>query len=157
VLDDQLLGPDDAFEVALLDANTGASLAAALSLSRTDALFNLQANGTERVSQGPSTGSGQAVTRIDNADGSRTYLVDLSGIAADTAVNLSFDLIGFGGNGSQVTINDVRLLGSNTAPVAVKTLIQTAELGADRLFRGEHGVARLGGKLRIVARVVQAA
>jgi len=77
-------------------------LAGALNLSRTDALFNLQANGTERTSQG--------ITRTDNADGSRTYLVDLSGIAADTAVNLSFDLIGFGGNGSQVTINDARLL-----------------------------------------------
>ena len=39
VLDDQLIGPDDAFEAALLDANTGASLAGALNLSRTDALF----------------------------------------------------------------------------------------------------------------------
>ncbi len=122
VLDDQLIGPDDAFEAALLDANTGASLAGALNLSRTDALFNLQANGTERVSQG--------ITRIDNADGSRTYLVDLSGIAADTAVNLSFDLIGFGGNGSQVTINDVRLLSAiatNSAPLAVNDAVSTLE------------------------------
>jgi len=39
ILDDQLIGPDDAFEAALLDANTGASLAGALNLSRTDALF----------------------------------------------------------------------------------------------------------------------
>ena len=122
VLDDQLIGPDDASKRRCSYANTGASLAGALNLSRTDALFNLQANGTERVSQG--------ITRIDNADGSRTYLVDLSGIAADTAVNLSFDLIGFGGNGSQVTINDVRLLSdvaTNTAPVAVNDAVSTLE------------------------------
>ena len=34
--------------------------------------------------------------RSDNADGSRTYVLDLSSISAGTAVNLSFDLIGFG-------------------------------------------------------------
>jgi hypothetical protein len=43
----------------------------------------------------------QGVTHVTHADGSRTYLVDLSGIARDAdgtvAVNLSFDLIGFGG------------------------------------------------------------
>jgi VCBS repeat-containing protein len=132
VLDDQLIGPDDAFEAALLDANTGASLASALSLTRTDALLNLQANGTERLSPGPSTGSGQAVTRTDNPDGSRTYLVDLTGIAAGTAVNLSFDLIGFGQtdieqHGSRVTLDDVRLLGANTAPTATDDSVTTPE------------------------------
>jgi hypothetical protein len=52
----------------LLDANTGLSLAGALSLGHTDALLNLQANGTETAASN--------VTRIINADGSRTYLVD---------------------------------------------------------------------------------
>ena len=45
-------------------------------------------------------------------------------------MNLSFDLIGFGGNGSQVTINDVRLLSdvaTNTAPVAVNDAVSTLE------------------------------
>lgn len=46
-------GPDDAFEVALLNAHTGASLASTIGL-----------------------------THVTNPDGSRTYLVDLAGIAA---------------------------------------------------------------------------
>ena len=69
----------------------------------------------------------------DNADGSRTYLLDLSSIsssmAANTPVNLSFDLIGFGITagqlGSHVSIKDVRLIKS---PVAVD---DTATLNED--------------------------
>jgi len=104
-LGDQAAGPDDAFEVALLDANTGLSLLGPTGLTRNDAFLNLQANGEEHKASG--------ITRIDNADSSRTYLVDLGGIAAGTAVNLSFDLIGFGqgseaGN-SQITVRDLRL------------------------------------------------
>jgi hypothetical protein len=106
-LDDAANGPDDAFEVGLLNANTGASLTQPIAKTRTDALLNLQANGTELEAQG--------VTHVVNADGSRTYVVDLSGIAAGTAVNLSFDLIGFGKDEatmkSHVTVRDVRLLG----------------------------------------------
>ncbi|QNM98753.1 tandem-95 repeat protein [Chitinimonas koreensis] len=106
-LDDQA-GPDDAFEAALLDATTGASLAGSLGMSHSDALLNIQADGRQRL--------GQGVTVTVNADGSRTYLIDLQGIAAGTAVNLSFDLIGFGRDaaslGSHATIRDVRLLGA---------------------------------------------
>ena len=68
VLDDVNGAPDDAFEVALLDANTGLSLAGALSLTRTDALLNIQANGAELKATG--------VTSVINPDGSRTYVVD---------------------------------------------------------------------------------
>jgi VCBS repeat-containing protein len=101
---DNLTGaPDDAFEVALLDANTGASLLGGTGLTRSDAFLNLQADGTQNLAN--------CVTCINNADGSRTYRVDLAGIAAGTAVNLSFDLIGFGQNGSHVTVRDVRLSG----------------------------------------------
>ena len=60
--------PDDAFEVALLNANTGASLTAPIGLSRTDALLNLQANGNELKATG--------VTSVINTDGSRTYIVN---------------------------------------------------------------------------------
>jgi hypothetical protein len=38
----------------------------------------------------------------------RTYRVDLSGIAAGTAVNLSFDLLGLGKASSHITVSDVR-------------------------------------------------
>jgi len=98
-------GPDDTFEVALLDANTGRSLLGGTGLSRNDAFLNLQANGKEYKASG--------IARLDNADGSRTYLVDLSGIAAGTTVNLAFDLIGFGQGleaaNSRLTIRDLRL------------------------------------------------
>ena len=59
--------PSDAF-VALLNANTGASLAAPIGLTRTDALLNIQANGAELKATG--------VTSVINPDGSRTYVVD---------------------------------------------------------------------------------
>jgi VCBS repeat-containing protein len=98
-------GPSDAFEVALLDANTGLSLMGGTGLTHNDAILNLQTDGSEHKASG--------ITRLDNADGSRTYLVDLAGIASGTAVNLSFDLIGFGlgaeaGN-SRITVRDLRL------------------------------------------------
>jgi hypothetical protein len=44
-LDDAAAGPDDAFEVALLNANTGASLLGSIALTHTDALLNLQPGG----------------------------------------------------------------------------------------------------------------
>ena len=61
----------------------------------------------------------------------RTYVLDLSGIAAGTAVNLSFDLIGFGLSasqlGSRVNISDVRLI---SAPLAVNDTDTLAEDGS---------------------------
>jgi hypothetical protein len=93
--------PEDAFEAALLDANTGASLLDPISLSDTDTFLNLQGDGQAFLSD--------AVRVIANADGSRTYVVDLSGIATGTAVNLSFDLLGFGEARSHVTIRDLHI------------------------------------------------
>ncbi|MDX8386391.1 MAG: hypothetical protein R8M11_07730, partial [Gallionella sp.] len=92
--------PDDAFGVALLDAGTGASLLGGIGLTHSDSFLNLQADGAEHSATG--------VTRTTNADGSRTYRVDLAGVAAGTVANLSFDLIGFGANNSQVTLSDIR-------------------------------------------------
>jgi hypothetical protein len=102
-LDNVTGAPHDAFEVALLDANTGASLLGSDGLTRSDAFLNLQADGTQNAAS--------CVTCINNADGSRTYRVDLAGVPAGVAANLSFDLIGFGQNGSHVTVRDVRLSG----------------------------------------------
>ena len=59
-------GPSDAFEVALLNANTGASVAGATGLTHTDALLNLQAGGAELAASG--------VSYVSNQDGSRTCL-----------------------------------------------------------------------------------
>jgi hypothetical protein len=95
-------------------------LTSAIGLSHTDALLNLQASGAELAAQG--------VSHITNADGSRTYLVDLGGIARNAdgsvAVNLSFDLIGFGANGSHVNVSDVRVFGQ---PQAADDVVSGAE------------------------------
>ena len=126
-LDDAAAGPDDALEVALLNANTGASLLGNIALTRTDALLNLQANGAELAASG--------VTFVTNLDGSRTYLVDLAGVntngAAGTAVNLSFDLIGFGTSapnlGSHATVSRVRLLSNQPTPQTRDDSVTLAE------------------------------
>lgn len=102
-LDDLNGAPDDAFEVALLDANTGLSVLGSNGLTRTDSFLNLQADGTQHVSD--------CVICTVNPDGSRTYRVDLSGVAKNTAVNLSFDLLGFGRDNSHVTLSDIRVSG----------------------------------------------
>ena len=164
--------PQDAFEVALQDANTGQSLTGSgLAGSHSDALLNVQL-----ASSGNSGNPGSATTfnrsatgfnapalqhraasalrHTDNADGSRTYVLDLSGLLGSgtssngtsssgagnvssgqtssptsRSVNLSFDLIGFGQNqaqlGSQVRISDVRLF---SAPVAVDVSVTIQEM-----------------------------
>ena len=118
--------------------DTGAALTGPIGLTHTDALLNLQANGAELAASG--------VTHVTNQDGSRTYLVDLSGMARNAdgsvAVNLSFDLIGFGNTaptlGSQVTVSDVRLLGQaqtqdDSATSAEDTVAQIVALANDVL------------------------
>ena len=75
-----LSGPSDAFEAALLDANTGLPLlgddAGRVGLSRSDALLNLQTDGTERLASG--------VRKVTNADGSATYYLDLPAALAES-------------------------------------------------------------------------
>jgi VCBS repeat-containing protein len=118
---DNLTGaPHDAFEVALLDANTGASLLGSDGLTRSDAFLNLQADGAQNMAN--------CVTCINNADGSRTYRVDLAGVPAGIAANLSFDLIGFGQNGSHVTVRDVRLSGLPQLHDDAATLLEDGTL-----------------------------
>ncbi len=104
-LSNEGIGPDDAFEVALLNALTGETILGGTGLTKSDAILNLQADGTEYA--------GAAVTVICNLDGSRTVLINLAGIAAGTILNLSFDLIGFGrgasAESSRVTIRDLHI------------------------------------------------
>jgi VCBS repeat-containing protein len=114
--------------VALLDANTGLSLMGSTGLTHNDAILNLQANGAEHKASG--------ITRLDNADGSRTYLIDLAGIAAGTVVNLAFDLIGFGlgaaAGDSRITIRDLRLGVPQTADDSI-TLAEDTPVVIDAL------------------------
>src|SRR5262249_52344928 len=85
-------------------------------ITHTDAFLNRQADGTEHTAQG--------VTHLDNADGSRTYRVDLQGIPAGTAVNLVFDLIGFGEGNSQITNDGIRVI---STPIVHDDTATTAE------------------------------
>lgn len=122
-LDDVNGAPDDAFEVALIDASTGLSLLGGTGLTHNDAFLNLQADGSEYKASG--------VTTVRNADGSRTVLVDLAGIPAGTVVNLAFDLIGFGKGAaaasSRVTVKDLHLGLPEDGPVAHDDTAATAE------------------------------
>ncbi|MDS4013282.1 MAG: Ig-like domain-containing protein, partial [Candidatus Accumulibacter sp.] len=126
-LDDVDNAPDDAFEVALIDANTGLSLLGGTGLTHNDAFLNLQADGSETKSSG--------VTTIRNPDGSRSVLVDLAGVHANapagTVVNLSFDLIGFGRGtaavSSRVTVKDLHLGLPQEGPQARDDSATTAE------------------------------
>ena len=76
--------------------------------------------------------SAAGLRHTDNADGSRTYVLDLSSIAAGTPINLSFDLIGFGMTaaqlGSQVSIKDVRLVSTPVAVDDAATLLEDGSL-----------------------------
>ena len=76
-LDDVNNAPDDAFEVALLNATTGASLLGGTGLMRNDAIINLQADGSEHAASG--------VTSRRNADGSRSYVVDLAALSGGSS------------------------------------------------------------------------
>jgi|CXWL01.1.fsa_nt_gi hypothetical protein len=136
-LDDLNGAPDDAFEVALLNANDGSSLLGNTGLTHSDAFLNLQGDGTEHTSSG--------VTRITNPDGSRTYRLDLSGVASGTAVNLSFDLIGFGQNNSHVNISDVRLSGLPQLHDDAVTLLEDGTSAKSLVIAGLSQCNRYGG------------
>ena len=145
-LDDVSNAPDDAFEVALIDANTGLSLLGGTGLTHNDAFLNLQADGTEYKASG--------VTTVKNADGSRTVLVDLAGIAAGTVVNLSFDLIGFGkgaaATSSHVTVKDLRLGVPQEARDDAVTLEEDATLDID-VVANDIGADQVGVKPVLVS------
>ena len=106
-LSDYNNSPDDAFEVALLDAKTGEALFKVNDLNKTDALFNLQANGTYSVAQG--------IDRVVNADGTQTFFINLDQALVGRDVLLSFDLLGFGAADSHVTLSNIRMVAESMA------------------------------------------
>ncbi|HYU32388.1 MAG TPA: putative Ig domain-containing protein [Thermoanaerobaculia bacterium] len=106
------LQPPDAFEVALLDASTLASLVGtAAGLSNTDSFLNLQPNG--EVYAAPKVALPGTPLRFP-----LTVEVDLRGLAAGTRATLSFDLLGFSPTGSSVAIDNVFVMREGaSAPV----------------------------------------
>nr|WP_322714928.1 Calx-beta domain-containing protein [Nostoc sp. ChiSLP03a]MDZ8216167.1 Calx-beta domain-containing protein [Nostoc sp. ChiSLP03a] len=111
--------PGDAFEVALLNANTSQSLVnTSQGLTQTDSLLNIQNDGTYYTSN--------KVTLVNTTPNSTltlnqplTFKVDLRGIQAGTAATLYFDLLGFGARDAKVILDNVMLLDNDfVAPVA---------------------------------------
>ena len=98
-------GPGDAFEAALLDANTGAALRSDERLKPQRCLLNQQAPGAHA----PLGISSAALVVTENLDGSRTYTLDLAGLSAGSASELSLDWIGFGEADGAVRISNVQL------------------------------------------------
>lgn len=131
----QAEGPNDAFEAALLDANTGTALRSIAGLSHGDAFLNIQ-GGAAGLAR---TASGVVVT--DNADGSRTYTLDLAGISTGTAVELSFDLIGFGEADSAMLVSDVQLLSDLLAHDDVVSTAEDTPVRIDVMGNDEIGVS----------------
>ncbi|HND53283.1 MAG TPA: Ig-like domain-containing protein, partial [Pirellulaceae bacterium] len=102
----------DAFEVALLDANTHQSLVGVTTnLADTDALLNIQQTGevyfSPRVSFAGMVASGAVMSLTTPL----VVTVDLTGIATNTPAELYFDLLGFGSTNSSVDIDNVVMIG----------------------------------------------
>jgi PKD repeat protein len=111
--------PGDAFEVALLDTTTKASLLSTVTgLTQTDSLLNIQNNVTYYTSN--------KVTLVNTTPNSTltlnqplTFKIDLTGIQAGTAATLYFDLLGFGAKDAKVVLDNVMLLNNDfVAPIA---------------------------------------
>ncbi|PSF26152.1 hypothetical protein C7H19_25150 [Aphanothece hegewaldii CCALA 016] len=107
------LAPPDAFEVALLEANTLTPLVGtSTGLSQTDSFFNLQANGTLYFSN--------FVKTNNTTPSGRTISVDISHLTPGTLATLYFDLLGFSKRDSRIEIDRIRILtdSSEIAPEA---------------------------------------
>ncbi|RPI43041.1 MAG: tandem-95 repeat protein, partial [Betaproteobacteria bacterium] len=121
-------GPQDAFEMALLDFATGASVLGDVGLSNTDAALNLQADGSVHAAAGVQI-AGLDNGRLPSSGGSLGVTVSLAGFAPGQTVSLYFDLLGFGAAGSRIVIDDVRLAfdNDNQPPVARPDSVATDE------------------------------
>lgn len=127
------LGPNlagetpDAFEVALLNAETGNPIGYTITSmpAGTDAFFNLQETGVlyyaEHVTGPWESASGESWSPTLPV----TVTLDLSSVAEAQPVTLYFDLLGFGDTSSSVPIDDVTLVGPS--PQLVDDTVETDE------------------------------
>jgi hypothetical protein len=115
--------PPDAFEVALLHACTFAPVAGvADGLTLTDALLNVQSDGTTYYSPRATVQGVSGSGTVGNYGQARTVVIDLTGVPAGTPVTLYFDLLGFGTLTGKVVIDDVILLSGPQSPPTDITL-----------------------------------
>jgi hypothetical protein len=128
--DNGVAAAPDAFEVALLNANTLAPAAGvATSLADTDSLLNIQSDGrtffAPKVSIGGLTVSGQTLSFAS----SLLVDIDVLGIAPGTPLTLYFDFLGLGLDGSSVAVDDVTVLGGIAPPSVTFQLDPTTDSG----------------------------
>ncbi len=128
-------GVGDAFEVALVDLDTGASLLGPIGLSRTNAAINVQQNGRVFAASGV-TFDGSATDALPSTAGGPIQVrIDVSAIAATTPALLSFDLLGFGARNSRVSIDDVAFVtDGNVAPVALEPTVSCCRATPPRVL-----------------------
>ena len=112
------LAPMDAFEMALIDAATGQSALGLAPLSQTDAMFNIQSDGTVYAAPGVSINglpsvSGSLLSLLDPIEIS----IDLTALTPGSVLTTYFDLLGLGVANSRISIDNVRIV-SNSPPVA---------------------------------------
>jgi hypothetical protein len=120
-------GPQDAFEVALIDPATMTALTGVVGLSGTDALLNIQADGTVLAAASVQI-SGLVDGKLPGSlSAPVTVTIDLSSLPAGQNAALYFDLLGFGSLGSQVSIDDVVLDGNQAPALAAVDPVSAVE------------------------------
>jgi len=148
-------GPPDAFEVALIDEHTGHSLLGVTQgLSASDAVLNIQTDGTTYLSSGVTVGEGSTSGVQQSYAQPVTVTVDLSGVTDDTTATLYFDLLGFGTRGSRVVIDNVSFVGVEQQPFVSLSLDAASDTGTagDRLTRlSQVELVGLTNPLQVVA------
>ena len=138
------LNPPDAFEVALQSQATPAAGVAA-DLAGTDALLNIQADG--RVYLAPTV----AVPGINQSGDDRSFNaptiveVDLRDLPDGSIVTLTFDLVSFGGDNSQVIVDDVHILQGPAPPRLAFQLDPESDSGSPGDDRTNAPVVKLVG------------
>ncbi|HND55997.1 MAG TPA: Ig-like domain-containing protein, partial [Pirellulaceae bacterium] len=102
--------PPDAFEVSLLDAETGHSfMAQAGGLATGDALLNIQPDGRVYFATGVTVPGASVSGDVASLSFPLTVTVDLHGVAGGSRAALTFDLAGFGARDSSVVLDSVDL------------------------------------------------
>jgi hypothetical protein len=121
--------PPDAFEVALLRGASGRSaFASPDGLPGSDAIVNIQADGTIYFASGVVvSGVGVSGGRIVDLSKPFTITIPLAGLDAGETYVLAFDLLGFGALDSSVGIDVARIQSDNASPSATDGVAATAE------------------------------
>jgi hypothetical protein len=150
-LGNNLLSPGDAFEVALLDSHTQASLVrTATGLTFSDALLNVQSDGRMYLSDDIiPTGYGSLHSPM-------TFTVDISHITPGTEATLYFDLLGFGDRDASVIFDNIRLLSdlqTNITPIAQDDAFSTNQNTSMRLRSCQCWVSQAQPNLRLMNRI----